>query len=74
MAGMMLLLFMVPGLLMLVWVVVQFFFRGKSEMDSAMWLRQGRCRNCGYDLRGNETGCCSECGTAIPDKEGGESE
>ncbi len=24
----------------------------------------GHCRKCGYDLRGNESGRCSECGTA----------
>ena len=25
----------------------------------------GHCRNCGYDLTGNVTGKCSECGTEI---------
>jgi hypothetical protein len=24
------------------------------------------CKSCGYDLRGNQTGICPECGTAIP--------
>jgi len=27
------------------------------------------CRNCQYDLCGNSTGICSECGTPIPDDE-----
>ena len=27
----------------------------------------GHCRNCGYDLTGNVSGRCSECGTAIRD-------
>ncbi len=26
--------------------------------------RQGRCQKCGYDLAGNVTGVCPECGTA----------
>lgn len=28
--------------------------------------RQGRCVACGYDLTGNASGKCSECGRAIP--------
>ena len=27
--------------------------------------RPGHCRNCGYDLTGNVTGVCSECGTKV---------
>jgi len=27
--------------------------------------RPGRCRSCGYDLTGNESGICSECGEEI---------
>ena len=69
MPGLVFLLFIVPGLLLLIFVVVQFFFRGKTEMNAAMWQREGRCRNCGYDLRGNASGCCPECGTAIPQDE-----
>ena len=29
--------------------------------------RAGRCQNCGYDLTGNTSGICSECGTPCPD-------
>src|SRR5262245_24466128 len=35
------------------------------------WLREhrhfpfGHCRRCGYDLTGNTSGVCPECGTAI---------
>ncbi len=38
-----------------------------------LWLRlrripaPGRCRRCGYDLTGNVSGTCPECGTGIPD-------
>ncbi len=28
--------------------------------------RPGRCRNCGYNLTGNTSGVCPECGTALP--------
>ena len=28
-------------------------------------LREGLCLKCGYDLTGNESGVCPECGTAI---------
>ena len=28
--------------------------------------RTGRCPRCGYDLTGNESGVCPECGTATP--------
>ena len=27
--------------------------------------RPGLCRSCGYDLEGNESGTCPECGTRI---------
>jgi len=28
--------------------------------------RQGFCRECGYDLTGNASGVCPECGTNVP--------
>lgn len=31
--------------------------------------KQGRCLSCGYDLTGNESHTCPECGTAIGDME-----
>jgi hypothetical protein len=31
-------------------------------------LRRGLCVNCGYDLTGNLSGTCPECGTAVPRK------
>lgn len=27
----------------------------------------GNCLHCGYDLRSNESGCCPECGEAVPE-------
>ncbi len=30
-----------------------------------IWSRSGQCRSCGYDLSGNESGICPECGTTI---------
>jgi hypothetical protein len=32
----------------------------------ARYRRQGSCADCGYDLRGNLSGRCPECGTAVP--------
>jgi hypothetical protein len=29
-------------------------------------IRQGRCGRCGYDLTGNTSGVCPECGAKIP--------
>ena len=43
------------------WVVV---WRGPIRR----WFRrkpEGRCQQCGYDLTGNESGVCPECGTEI---------
>jgi len=35
----------------------------------------GHCRNCGYDLTGNVSGVCPECGMALSsERPGGESE
>lgn len=30
-----------------------------------VWVAQGRCAACGYDLTGNVSGKCPECGTII---------
>ena len=30
------------------------------------WIRPGCCLRCGYDLTGNTSGVCSECGLAKP--------
>ncbi len=42
---------------------------------AASWLRHrrpqgGRCRVCGYDLTGNVSGRCPECGTVVPSMPG----
>lgn len=34
------------------------------RMRRRRWKRRGLCLDCGYDLTGNESGRCSECGTA----------
>ena len=59
----------VPGLLFLIFVVTQFLFRGRREINAAIWRKEGRCTHCGYQLQGNMSGVCPECGKAI---EGGE--
>jgi|GEM_PF-2856401 len=32
------------------------------------WLGEGKCAKCGYDLTGNVSGVCPECGTAVAAK------
>ena len=32
----------------------------------ARWRREGRCSECGYDLTGNISGVCPECGSNAP--------
>ena len=34
--------------------------------DRRRRLRLGRCSRCGYDLSGNVSGVCPECGTSVP--------
>lgn len=41
-----------------------------------VWTSQGRCAGCGYDLTGNVSGRCPECGLEVgavrrPDEKGG---
>ena len=36
-----------------------------QKIKSAMPLRQGTCRSCSHNLRGNVSGICPECGTTI---------
>ena len=35
--------------------------RERRELRTRRW-RQGRCKACGYDLTGNVSGVCPECG------------
>lgn len=43
---------------------VQVLIRG--PLRRWRWVRHGLCIACGYDLRGNESGVCPECGTDVP--------
>lgn len=52
-----------------VMLVVQHRMKKTPELPDA-W----RCRSCGYDLRGNATGACPECGTSPSHPEGGVTE
>jgi hypothetical protein len=36
--------------------------------DFAASVGRPRCRSCGYDLRGNTSGRCPECGTATTER------
>lgn len=56
---------MLPGLLFLIFIVIQFIYRGRREIDAVDWQGEGRCAKCGYDLRGNVSGVCPECGAPV---------
>jgi hypothetical protein len=47
-------LFSLPSVL---WLVTRFIFRRRQP---------GLCRRCGYNLTGNTSGVCPECGTPVP--------
>ncbi len=46
-------------MLILIYPFIRFF---RGPLRRARWRTEGRCRLCGYDLTGNESGFCSECG------------
>ncbi len=43
---------------------------GAQDADVVRMLAPHVCRQCGYDLTGNVSGQCSECGVAIPKARG----
>jgi hypothetical protein len=47
-----------PGLWCLAW--------GARRVRRRRLARGNRCTRCGYDLTGNESGVCPECGTPAP--------
>ncbi len=61
-------IFLLPGFLLLLFVVIQFFFRGDAELKAVDWRITGRCPSCGYDLQQNISGVCPECGAQVPPK------
>jgi hypothetical protein len=38
------------------------FAAGTATRRAQRWESEGRCTQCGYDLQGNQTGTCPECG------------
>jgi len=42
-------------------------FVGRAMRNRAL-IRWHRCSTCGYNLTGNTSGVCPECGTAIPNR------
>jgi len=59
-----------PNFLLLIvpiWVVA--LAAGVAYLFALIWRRhpvQGHCTHCGYNLAGNTSGICPECGTRIP--------
>ena len=42
------------------------FFGGKWIVNRAIPGNRPYCPECGYDLTGNQSGHCTECGTSLP--------
>ncbi len=61
---------LVTGILMIVasGVVCRLAAMGRHRMARPRFSREC-CQACGYNLTGNVSGICPECGTAIPEKE-----
>ena len=49
-----------------VWLIKLLFYRLTSGGADRHGTPPGHCTTCGYNLTGNESGICSECGTPIP--------
>ncbi|MGD8451537.1 MAG: hypothetical protein PVJ57_06935 [Phycisphaerae bacterium] len=50
------------GGLVWIWMCSRVFRKARLRRERA-W--QGHCVNCGYNLTGNTSGVCPECGTAV---------
>ena len=50
------------GLAYPLWILVRHVHRTETRR---VRRRLGLCRDCGYNLTGNESGVCPECGTAV---------
>lgn len=58
---------MTSGIMVFIWIPVVVLM---APLTAFLWLcdlghSQGKCQTCGYDLTGNVTGICSECGTTV---------
>ncbi len=47
------------------WAVVSVILLQDRMRESRDWDRTNQCRGCGYDLTGNVSGVCPECGTPV---------
>lgn len=52
-------------LLSAAWLTVPIVLVIRRRWDHQVRLQRGLCLKCGYDLRGNESGACPECGAEI---------
>ena len=59
-------LMMLPGLLLLIFVVIQFIYRGKKEIDAAGPQGNLFCTQCGQNLRSSVAPACPHCGAPRP--------
>jgi hypothetical protein len=55
----------VPYWLLAVVAALPAVFRARAAIRRRHRSFRGRCRECGYDLSGNVSGVCPECGTVV---------
>src|SRR5579862_2394424 len=58
----------IGGVAAVVWIIIRAAADGlRADLDALHQSRMtNRCRNCSYDLTGNVSGVCPECGTPVP--------
>lgn len=52
----------IPFWLILAVLLPPWWLMGRKSRQRKRWDKEGRCMSCGYNLRGSESGTCSECG------------
>jgi hypothetical protein len=55
-------LILIGGPIWFLWRVVSIERERRQSDVRAGWIASGRCAECGYDLTGNISGTCPECG------------
>jgi len=55
-----------PFLVAIMFIFIRSVLRGYWEEETKLRRITGLCPNCAYNLKGNVSGVCPECGTPVP--------